>query len=241
MKAMILAAGKGTRLRHLTRNKPKALVEVNGKPLLEILIEKLKREGFDHILINLHHFGRMIKDYVLENNCFGITVEFSDESGKLLDTGGAILKAADFFAGNEPVLIHNVDIFSDIRLKPLIESFGKSNDIARLIVRKRETKRYLLFDENMYLSGWTNKSSGEIKRVKGKPENYNEYAFSGIWMAKPEFVRQIPFTGAFSIINVWLEMAKRHKIKGVVDNSSLWHDLGTPDRIAELERIVKEK
>ncbi len=238
---MILAAGKGTRLKHLTTDKPKALVEINGKPLLGILIEKLKGEGFDHILINIHHFGDLIINYILKNNNFGIKIEFSDERNMLLDTGGAILKAADFFSGNQPVLIHNVDIVSDIELKPLIETFNNSNDIAHLTVRKRQTNRYLLFDNNMYLTGWTNKTENRFKWVNNSAENFKEYAFSGIWAAKPEFVKNIPFSGAFSIIDVWLEMAKHHKLKGVVDNTSTWYDIGTPERIVELEKIVNKK
>ncbi len=242
MKAMILAAGKGTRLKHLTNNRPKALVELNGKPLLGILIEKLKKEGFDHILINIHHFGELIVNYITKNNNFGIKVEFSDERDRLLDTGGAILKAANFFEGDQPVLIHNVDIFSDIKLKPVLESFKRGDDIANLLVRKRNTKRYLLFDEKMYLAGWTDKRTNSFKHVKGvASQHYNEYAFSGIWFAKPQFVKLIPYKGAFSIVDAWLEIARQNKIKGIVDNSALWRDAGTPENLSSLEILLKKQ
>lgn len=171
MQAMIFAAGMGTRLRPLTDKMPKALVEVGGKPLIAHVIEKLRSEGFDHIIVNVHHFADQIKDY-LRNNDFGIDIRISDESDKLLDTGGGLKKALPLFNENEMILIHNVDILSNAPLKkfyeegPLTMNYGSGKPMkaaATLLVSWRKTSRYLLFDEDMRLVGWTNIQTGEVK------------------------------------------------------------------------------
>src|SRR5690606_32019928 len=154
MKAMIFAAGMGTRLKPLTDTIPKALVPVGGKPLLQHIIEKLKRFGFNEIIINIHHFGQQIIDFVQENNSFDIRIEFSDEREQLLDTGGGIKKAAWFFDDNKPFLVHNVDILSNIDLQELYHFHLKNNTIATLLCSIRQTSRYLLFDTDNHLRGW---------------------------------------------------------------------------------------
>ena len=151
MKAMIFAAGLGTRLRPLTDTLPKALVPISGKPLLQHTIEKLKRAGFDEIIINIHHFGQQIIDFVAENQSFGIRIEFSDERDKLLDTGGGIKKAAWFFNDGEPFLVHNVDILSNIDLRELLAFQKGSSSVATLVCSKRQTSRYLLFEGSGHL------------------------------------------------------------------------------------------
>ncbi len=235
MKAMILAAGKGTRLKQLTSNKPKALVELNGTPIIGLLLQKLKSQGFNRILINIHHFGNMIIEYIQKNHNFGLDITFSDESKQLLGTGGAILKAAPFFSDNETVLIHNVDIFSNINFNILMKRYTQPDIIAKLIVNQRKTKRYLLFDENLNLTGWTNKTTNEYRWVSKPVNNFKELAFSGIWIAKPEFVNMISLKGSFSIIDTWLEIANKKRIVAIVDKSSQWFDLGTPERIKQAE------
>ncbi|MDD3541727.1 MAG: sugar phosphate nucleotidyltransferase, partial [Petrimonas sp.] len=163
MKAMIFAAGLGTRLKPLTDTMPKALVPVAGKPLLWHTIQKLKAAGFDEIIINVHHFAGQIRQYIQDNNRFGIRIEFSDETQALLDTGGGIKKASWFFDDEKPFLIHNVDILSDIDLQNLYHFHTNSNSVATLVVSERKTSRYLLFDKNNHLAGWINEKSGETK------------------------------------------------------------------------------
>jgi NDP-sugar pyrophosphorylase family protein len=164
MKAMIFAAGLGTRLLNETSNKPKALVEVGGKTLLQHTIEKLKNEGVTEIVVNVHHFSEKIKTFLNEND-FGIKIHISDETEKLLDTGGGLKKATAFFTGNEPVIIHNVDIINNLSLKKTAEFHKKSGALATVVVRKRQTQRYLKFDADNRLVGWINKKNGETKVV----------------------------------------------------------------------------
>ena len=156
MKAMIFAAGLGTRLKPLTDHMPKALVPVAGKPMLEHVIEKLKASGFNEIVINVHHFGNQIIDFLKEKDNFGIQIWISDETEELLDTGGGIKKAAHFF--DEPFLVHNADILSNVNLKDLYEFHQASKNDATLLVSPRKTVRYLLFNEENRLCGWVNKA-----------------------------------------------------------------------------------
>ena len=162
MKAMIFAAGLGTRLKPLTDTIPKALVPVGGRPLIEIVIDRLKTAGFDDIVINVHHFADMIEEYVRSRHDFGIRIRFSDERDTLLDTGGGILHAKSLLEGAGHFLVHNVDILSDVDLKSFAAS-AASDALATLLVSRRQTSRYLLFDNGMHMAGWTNVSTGEIR------------------------------------------------------------------------------
>src|ERR1035437_4159057 len=181
MKAMIFAAGLGTRLKPVTDNLPKALVPIAGKPLLEHIIEKLIISGFDEIIVNVHHFPDQIIDFLKANNNFSIRIEVSDERNLLLDTGGGIRKAAWFFDDEKPFLVHNVDIFSNVDLKVLYHQHLRTNSLATLVVSKRDTFRYLLFDDNLRFSGWINEKTGETKPAGfTKAELYHKLAFSGI-------------------------------------------------------------
>jgi len=231
MKAIILAAGLGSRLNTITSNKPKALVEVNGKTMLELVIQNLKKQGITNFLINIHHFGESIIDYLLENKNFGVSITISDESDQLLDTGGAILKAQNFISGNEPVLVHNVDIISDVKITDLLKFHVKTGSIATLCVRKRESGRGLLFNSEMHLVGWTSIEKNEFKWVNKIYDEYNLFAFSGIYMISPKFVEEIKQKGKFSIIDTWLKVAKSNYISGFIDSSETWHDLGTAEKI----------
>ncbi len=172
MNALILAAGLGTRLRPLTDDRPKALVEVNGKTLLEHNILKLRAAGFDHIVVNVHHFGDQIVRFLAEHNNFDTDIRISDERDLLLDTGGALLQAFPLFPDNDPVLIHNVDIISDVDVRKLYMSHFAYEEVcgvvglrvgATLLVNQRTTSRYLLLDSKGFLRGWTNVSTGEVK------------------------------------------------------------------------------
>ena len=187
MKAMIFAAGLGTRLKPVTDNLPKALVPIAGKPLLEHVILKLKSAGFDEIIVNVHHFHDQIIDFLKENNNFSIRIEVSDERNLLLDTGGGIRKAAWFFDDEKPFLVHNVDILSNVDLKVLYHQHLRTNSLATLVVSKRDTFRYLLFDDNLRLSGWINEKTGETKPINLKKiELYNKLAFAGIQVLSPK-------------------------------------------------------
>ncbi len=239
MKAMILAAGLGTRLGDLTNDKPKALVSFAGKPMLESLILRLKEQGFDHILINVHHYAEQIIQFVEDHQSFSIDIRFSHEKEALLDTGGAIAFAKDFFQGSEPVLIHNVDVYLDIDFKKLIEFHRQKQSIVTLVVRERETSRKLLFDQDLKLKGWENRQTGEKRWTEKPVEGTLSLAYSGIYVVCPGFAENIRFKGAFSIINVWLEMASRFPVCGWVDSNSRWYDLGSPERIKNAEDELK--
>jgi|FLOH01.1.fsa_nt_gi N-acetyl-alpha-D-muramate 1-phosphate uridylyltransferase len=236
MKAIILAAGLGTRLKKITQDMPKALVEVNGKTMLEIAILNLKNQGFNHFLINIHHEGKSIIDFLASKNNFGVNIIISDEREQLLDTGGAILKAKEFIAGNEPVLVHNVDVISDVNISKLFNYHKNNNAVATLCVRKRETQRFLLFNNSNNLIGWTNLRNKEFKWVNKSYSEYYSYAFSGIYVISPKFVDLIKQTGKFSIIDSWLEIANTNIINAYVDTANQWHDLGTIEKI-----IIAEK
>lgn len=234
---MLFAAGLGTRLKEETRNKPKALVEVGGKPLLQHAIEKLKNEGFTEIVVNVHHFSEMVIKFINSNN-FGIPIYISDETGKLLDTGGGLKKAAWLLAGNEPVLIYNVDVLCDLDLQIPVQEHIRSGALATLVVRNRQTQRYFKFDKNKRLVGWINKKTGEKKvAIPEHFENAVEMAFSGIHVVSPEIFKLMPERDRFSITDFYLEVAKTQLIKGYFDNSEIWMDVGKPEQLFEARRL----
>ena len=235
MKAFILSAGLGTRLKSLTTVKPKALVEVNGTSMLGNLILHLKAQGIRQFLINLHHFADQIIRHLESHDHFGVDIIFSDETQQLLDTGGAIRKAAKFFKGNETILIHNVDVVSGINLKELTSYHKQKKALASLCVRKRDSSRALLFDNKMQLGGWAHLGQNHFKWVDQPLANFNSFAYSGIYLAQPEFAEKLPFTGRFSIIDAWLEMAQTERIVGFEDLSDYWFDLGTKEKIQRAE------
>jgi len=238
MKALIFAAGLGTRLKEHTQNKPKALVTLAGKPLLQRAIEHLKSFGVNQIVINVHHFADQVIDFVESANSFGIRIDISDERDQLLDTGGGLKKAGQFLMGNEPILIYNVDVVSNLDLNELLEFHGQNKVLATLVVRQRETSRYLMFDENMLLAGWKNFSSGET--IVSREDSFADsqpYAFSGIHILQPEILNLITEEGKFPIMDLYLRLAKNHPIKAYIDQSDLWMDLGKPDQIIEAEKL----
>ncbi|WP_206082175.1 nucleotidyltransferase family protein [Maribellus sediminis] len=237
MEAMIFAAGLGTRLQSETADKPKALVEVGGKPLIRHAIEKVVNAGATKVVVNVHHFAELVSDY-LKSEDWGVDVLISDETGRLLETGGGLKKAAPLFSGNDPILIYNVDILSDLDLKQVQKTHLENESLATLVVRERETSRYLKFDNEMQLSGWINKKTGETK--VSRPEAFSasrELAFSGIHIVQPEIFLNVPAEERFSIIDWYLELAKTKTIKGYFDQSKLWMDVGKP---AELEAARRE-
>ena len=237
-KAMILAAGLGSRLGPLTEEIPKALVRVNDQPMLQIVVEKLINKGIREVLVNVHHHGGKIISF-LEQHDFGIDVTISDERDQLLDTGGAIAKAAHFFSGQSPILIHNVDIISDTDLDQLWEDHHKNKALATLCVRKRESSRSLLFDRDMRLVGWSDNKKNEFKWAGAKTEHYRSFAFSGVYLVNTDFPERLPFRGNFSIVDAWLKMAGSTNIYGYEDLSACWFDLGTAQKISKAEEYLK--
>lgn len=237
MKAMVFAAGLGTRLLEETSDKPKALVKIGDKTLLQLAIEKLKNEGILEIVVNVHHFSHLVIDF-LSNHNFDIPIHISDESGKLLDTGGGLKKAAPFFEGDSPVVIYNVDILSNLNLQKVKEAHLKSGALATLVVRNRTTQRYFKFDKEYRLIGWINKKTGESKvSISEKFKEPVEMAFSGIHIIQPDIFKLMPFEERFSITNFYLELTKTHLIKGYFDDSELWMDIGKPVQLEEARRL----
>ena len=240
MKAMIFAAGLGTRLKPVTDNLPKALVPIAGKPLLEHVILKLKSAGFDEIIVNVHHFPDQIIDFLKANNNFSIRIEVSDERNLLLDTGGGIRKAAWFFDDEKPFLVHNVDIFSNVDLKVLYHQHLRTNSLATLVVSKRDTFRYLLFDDNLRLSGWINEKTGETKPINLKKiELYNKLAFAGIQVLSPKvFDLMKNLEPKFPIMDFYLSNAASQTITGFVPDNYNMLDVGKLDILDEAERFL---
>ena len=239
---MIFAAGLGTRLKPLTDHMPKALVPVAGKPMLEHVIGKLKSAGFDEIVINVHHFADQIIDFLKEKDNFGIRIWISDESEELLDTGGGIKKAAPYF--DEPFLVHNADILSNIDLKAMYNYHLTSSNDATLLVSPRKTVRYLLFDEGNRLQGWVNKDTLQTKPegFAYHPEVQKEYAFGGIHVISPTLFKYMGdgWTGKFSIMDFYLRTCHEAQLGGYVKEDLQLIDIGKPDTLAKAEDFIRQ-
>lgn len=239
---MIFAAGLGTRLKPLTDHMPKALVPVAGRPMLEHVILKLKAAGFNELVINIHHFGEQILDFLRANQNFGLTIHISDERDCLLDTGGGIRKAEPFFRGNEPFLVHNVDILSDTDLKALYEYHRQSGNDATLLASRRKTVRYLLFDDEKRLCGWINKDTLQTKPegFAYNPEHHREYAFSGIHVISPSLFHYMDerWTGKFSIMDFYLQTCHEARIGGRLTDTLRLIDIGKPETLTQAEEFL---
>jgi NDP-sugar pyrophosphorylase family protein len=243
MKAMILAAGLGTRLRPLTNDRPKALVEVASRTLLEITLSRLRTFGINQVIVNVHHFADMVVDYLKANQNFGMRIEISREDS-LLDTGGGLKKAAWFFlegtsGSDEPFVLHNVDVLSTIDLSRMLEIHREHRALATLAVQKRETSRYLLFDEHSQLRGRRSGRDGAPELVRSCPEP-QPLAFSGIHVISPRIFSSMPETGAFSIVDSYLRLAaKGENIQGFRADNYYWRDLGRTENLVQAERDLK--
>lgn len=229
MRAMILAAGLGTRLMPLTADKPKALVEIGGKTLLEICISNLINYGFKDIVVNVHHFADQIIKFI-EKLDVKAKIDISDETNRLLDTGGALVHARKFLDFGEPFLVHNVDILSNIDLYTLYHTHLNSSALATLAVSKRESSRVFLFDNQMSLCGWRNMVTG--KAIITKPsQTLTAYAFSGIHVISPEIFNQLPNQGEFPIVDAYLKLGKEFFIQGVDLSKYDVIDVGKPESL----------
>lgn len=222
---MILAAGLGSRLGEMTFSKPKALIELNEVPLIKLVINKLKSSGFNHIVINIHHHADQIVSYLKANDNFETDIEISDESGQLLDTGGAILKALPLFEKNQSVLVHNVDIISDINLGNFYNSFVTGSLDGLLLCRHRESSRKFLFSSDNQLIGWKNFQTGETKLIATLPEDYQAISFSGIHVIRPDILSGFELKKC-SIIDIYLQLAQSKKIGCNIIDDGFWYDLG---------------
>ncbi|MEI6884422.1 MAG: nucleotidyltransferase family protein [Bacteroidota bacterium] len=226
MKAMILAAGLGTRLKPITDTIPKALVEINGKTLLEHAFEHLKFYGISEVIVNVHHFPDQVISFLKKKKNFGCKVEISDERDLLLDTGGGFRKASWFFEGGGPFLIRNVDVLSNTDLDAMLAFHNKHKPLATLAVRNRETSRYLLFSEKQELIGWTNVSTKEKKLSRKNFRQMHPLAFSGIQILNPSVIPMLTEEGRFSLITMYLRLSRDHRICAFTDNDSFWFDAG---------------
>lgn len=231
MKAMLFAAGLGTRLKPFTDKHPKALAEVNGKTLLELNIRYLQRFGIEDVIVNVHHFADQIEQCINDNSGFGSWVTISDEREEVLETGGGLKKAAEYFQHEEHFVVMNVDVLTNLDLHRMIEVHKASDAMASLAVMKRESSRQLLFDEHMLLCGWTNNNTGEQKIVREVPW-MQPMAFSGIQVLSHSML-DIPFKGKFSIIDLYLHYAREHIIRGYDHTGNIFIDVGKPESLEQ--------
>lgn len=239
MKAMILAAGYGTRLKPLTNTRPKALVQVVGTTLLEIVIRKLIKIGVSEIILNTHHFAEMVEQFLLEKNNFGIRIEISFES-IILGTGGGLKKAAYFFDDEKPFILHNVDVVTNINLLEIIQSHQQHIALATLVVQKRDTTRYLLLDSNNHLCGRRNITSNEETIVKKPAGTMQMVAFNGIHVLSPNIFKFMENEGYFSIIKTYLTCAaKGEKIMGFFMENGYWKDVGKLSALRTVEGDIQ--
>ena len=245
MKAMILAAGLGTRLRPLTNNRPKALVELGGRTLLEITLSRLRQFGVDEVIVNVHHFADMVVDYAAAHDNFGMRIEISREE-TLLDTGGGLKKAAWFFLENsssasEPFVLHNVDVLSNIDLGRMLAFHREQSALATLAVQDRETSRYLLFDSALKLCGRRAGEDGEPELVH-PVSRLDALAFSGIHAISPRLLTMLSEEVPFSIITSYLRLAARgESVCAFRADEYYWRDLGKPENITQAELDLKNK
>lgn len=242
MKAMILAAGLGTRLRPLTNDRPKALVEVAGRTLLEITLARLRTFGVREVVVNVHHFSELVVDYLKKNDNFGMRIEISREE-VLLDTGGGLKRAGWFFlegSVEEPFILHNVDVISTIDFGRMVQFHKDNHALSTLAVQDRKTSRYLLFDEQQWLCGRRSGVDGksELVRPSAKPQ---ALAFSGVHVISPRLVEMLSEDGVFSIIDSYLRLAaQRESILSFRADEYDWRDLGKPENIERATQDLKE-
>lgn len=240
--AMLFAAGLGTRLKPLTDTMPKALVPVAGQPLLWHVVMKLKAAGFERIVVNVHHFAEQIIDYLAAQHNFGLDIRVSDERQQLLETGGGIRKALPLFDAESPILIHNVDILSNVDLARLYDDALQSHVDALLLVSSRQTKRYLLFDDEYILDGWTNIETGEVKSPYAglDPSDLKQLAFSGIHVVAPSvfpLLQDMP--ERFGIIDFYLKYCHQRAFLGFEKKDLRLIDVGKLDTLGEAEQFLQ--
>jgi NDP-sugar pyrophosphorylase family protein len=238
MKAMILAAGLGTRLRPLTEEQPKALIPFKGIPLVERVIHNLAAAGIDHIIVNVHHYADRVENFLRRLHVPGTRLSVSDERDQLMDTGGALLQARQFFEDEDDFLVHNVDVFTNLDITTLIGAHRQADALATLAVKKRQTSRSLLFDSQGCLSGWRHNETGEERFVR-KPEGaLEDYGNSCIQVISRDFFSNYPETRILNLTEMYLELAGGHRIQPFVHNHDYWYDLGRYENFLKADKQV---
>ena len=240
MRAMILAAGLGTRLRPLTETQPKALIEVAGVPMIEIIIRKLVNFGIENIVVNVHHFANTITDFLTSKNHFGIHIEISYEK-EIWGTGGGLQKAAKFFSHDAPFLLHNVDVLSNLDFNDVLNFHTLKNSLATLVVQNRTTQRYLVFDDKDLLCGRSNPNKQNMNLVRDPKGDPKLLAFNGIHVISSNFISKLQEEGSFSIIDAYLRLASQGElIRGYNMQEKFWLDLGRPKSLNAAEEAIRE-
>lgn len=236
MKAMIFSAGLGTRFRPWTDSHPKALALVNGKTLLQRNIEYLQGFGITDLVVNVHHFAQQVEDAIEKNNGWGSRIQISDERDLLLDTGGGLLKARNLFNPGETFLTCNVDILTNLDINALLAFHQTKKALVSFAISDRQTSRYLLFDEDSRLAGWRNVKTGDEKIVRGN-DVIRQRAYSCVVVFEPRIFDLIPFTGKFSLIDLYLALAGEHPIYGFEHAGDKWVDVGRPESVPVAEML----
>lgn len=238
--AFILAAGLGTRLKELTLDKPKALVELNKQPLLKVVIENLISQKFNHFVINVHHYADKIVDFIESVKYENVEFEISDERDFLYNTGGAIIKALPYFKESKAVLIHNVDIVSDIDFQSIYDDFVKSNDAAWLLTQERNNKRKIVFDDNNNFVGRLNLETKEYDGEIPLSDRFKLLSFSGLHIIKPEYFNKFELRASY-VFELYKEIAKKAIVKSVPIESNYWFDLGTQEQLKEASSWISSQ
>jgi N-acetyl-alpha-D-muramate 1-phosphate uridylyltransferase len=239
MKAMLFAAGLGTRLQPLTNDRPKALVEINGKTLLQHAIEHLKKHGIRDIIVNIHHFGDKVLQILKAHQNFGCNITISDERATILETGGGLLKVAPLLKNQTEIVLYNVDVLSNIDLKKMLSTHKAKGNHATLAVRNRSSSRYLQFDSNGYLCGWINTQTGKERTVRNSLKK-EALAFSGIHIISTELINAIEERGKFSITQSYLNLADRFDIAAYPHDEDYWFDVGKPEKLKRAKEFLSK-
>ena len=240
VRAMIFAAGLGTRLRPFTDHHPKALAVVNGKPLLQRNIEYLRETGIREIMVNVHHFAGQIEDFIRQHNGFGCDIHISHEPEVPLETGGGLMQAAWYFEEqSRPFVVINADILTNLNLQRFYQAHLDRKPLATLAVTSRPSSRCLLFDDQMQLTGWRNLKTGEEKISRLSPTEPLALAFSAVHVIDPNMLKMVRQTGRFSIIDTYLDLARDQQILGFRHDGDLIIDVGKPESITEAERFFQ--
>jgi MurNAc alpha-1-phosphate uridylyltransferase len=239
MKAMILAAGKGTRMGKITDSIPKVLADINGKSLLRVAVEKCTASGFDDIIVNVHHFADMVEEEIARLNRMGFRITISDEREELLETAGGLYKARNFF-DREPFLLYNADIITDFPISDLLALHNEKKGLAALAVRNREGKRYFLVNGQGLLRGWCNISTGEKIVAGEEEEDLSPIAFSSIHIINPEIFNYMS-EGVYTMTALYLQLISDHKIHTLLHNEGYWFNVGTPEILEETREFLKSR
>lgn len=237
MRAMLFAAGLGTRLKPFTEKHPKALAPVNGKPLLQRNIEYFKKYGVRDFIINTHHFADQIEAFLTLHHNFGVHIALSYEAGEPLETGGGLMNASWFFTDQKlPFIVMNADILTDLNLGDILSFHKRTNPLATLAVTNRKSSRNFLFNDEMILCGWINNTTGETRMARPTEKNLQPYAFTCVHIIEPTLFPLVNQSGKFSIIDTYLDLARTHEIRGYLHNQDCVIDVGRPESIVEAEK-----